>query len=331
MSEANDGAIGGDMYETKTLNAMKQKGFVTIAIGKEHYFKMAVNLLHSYHYHTPPKNRFPFAIISNVENEYTVEFDDVIVVPDLEASYMSKITMLSIPLYEQNVFIDADCLAYGNLNELFEIGFGPQQTGMLGCGRVIEWQHNGNADEVDGWYSSENLGKYRDVVKYGVNMHGGVLFFRADDTTRHIYNTCLDIVQNYEDYHFRMFTKPADEPIMALALAVHGQHPIDSGGFDTGRILGFLPVLRKVSVNICKGECSYYYIYSGGPKKRVKNTLLMHWQNCNTTRALYRRELKRLEHGRRLTDDVEYFFRKIGEALVDYRCTFNTFLYELLH
>lgn len=311
---------------------MKQKGFVTIAIGREHYFKIAVNLLHSYHYHTPKEDWLPFAIISNVENEYTEEFDDVIVVPDLEASYMSKITMLSIPPYEQNIFIDADCLAYGNLNELFEIGFGPQQTGILGSGRVIEWKHTSSEyGEEEGWYSLKNLGKYRDVVRYGVNMHGGVLFFRADDTTRHIYNTCLDIAQNYEDYHFRMFAKPADEPIMALALAVHDQRPIDSGGFDTGRILGFLPALRKMRVNICRGECSYYYIYSGGPKKRVKNTLLIHWQNVNTWRPLYRREVERMEQGDTVIVRLRYVMRSIGFMLMDCKHKLASAVWSMIH
>ncbi len=52
------------------------RGFVTIAAGTGRYYKLAVNLLDSYRFHAiHPK---PFAIICDRENEYTAQFDCVI-------------------------------------------------------------------------------------------------------------------------------------------------------------------------------------------------------------------------------------------------------------
>ena len=51
------------------MKKQQRKGFVTIATGQERYYKLARNLLHSYRLFA--KDPFPFAIISDRENEYT--------------------------------------------------------------------------------------------------------------------------------------------------------------------------------------------------------------------------------------------------------------------
>lgn len=49
--------------------AKGSRGFVTIATGKEEYYRLAHNLLLSYKYHT--ENPLPFALLCDRENEYT--------------------------------------------------------------------------------------------------------------------------------------------------------------------------------------------------------------------------------------------------------------------
>ena len=44
-------------------------GFITIATGDAQYYKIAVNLLHSYRWFS--KAPVPFAILADQENEYT--------------------------------------------------------------------------------------------------------------------------------------------------------------------------------------------------------------------------------------------------------------------
>ena len=45
-------------------------GFITIATGDVQYYKMSVNLLHSYRWFS--KTPVPFAILADQENEYGV-------------------------------------------------------------------------------------------------------------------------------------------------------------------------------------------------------------------------------------------------------------------
>ena len=66
-------------------NMSQTKGFLTIATGKEEYYQIASNLLRSYHMFC--KMPLPFAILADRKNEYTEEFDDVILFPEGGAVY----------------------------------------------------------------------------------------------------------------------------------------------------------------------------------------------------------------------------------------------------
>ena len=86
------------------------RGFVTIATGKEHYYRIAGNLLRSYRLNA---GRYPFAIICDRENEYTAEFDKVVRMEKPTNSYMDKLRLFDCLPFEETIFIDADCLVYG--------------------------------------------------------------------------------------------------------------------------------------------------------------------------------------------------------------------------
>ena len=75
---------------------------------------MAKNLLHSYRCFA--KEPVPFAILCDRENSYTSEFDNVIVISDASNSYNDKLKLFRELPYDETIFIDADSLAYGELN-----------------------------------------------------------------------------------------------------------------------------------------------------------------------------------------------------------------------
>ncbi len=68
------------------------KGFITVATGKEDYYQLARNLLRSYRFFcTSP---LPFAILTDRENEYTRELDDVLLYMDgADHSYLDKLEL----------------------------------------------------------------------------------------------------------------------------------------------------------------------------------------------------------------------------------------------
>lgn len=93
------------------------KGFITLATGKEEYYRLARNLLRSYRFFCAEP--LPFAILADRENECTTEFDNVILFRDgATNSYLDKLSLGEYLPYDINIFIDSDCLAFGDLNRL---------------------------------------------------------------------------------------------------------------------------------------------------------------------------------------------------------------------
>ena len=186
-------------------------GFITIATGDAQYYKIAVNLLHSYRWFS--KAPVPFAILADQENEYTAEFDDVRLFPGAHRNYLDKLEMFALLPYDVNIFIDADCLAYGDLNWLFDLF---QNADDFSCfGRVLP------LDDMTGWFEYKNLGELQEKVSYVVGLHGGIYYMRKTSQCRDVLKTAQELVPHYAEYRFKgKFATPGDEPLVALSMAL---------------------------------------------------------------------------------------------------------------
>lgn len=252
------------------------KGFFTIACGKDEYYQMASNLLKSYKLHNA--DGAPFAILCDKENEYTKEFDKVVIINNPTKSYLDKITALSIPPYDENIFIDADCLCYRNIQDFWEDI--PEQ-GVSCYGRILD------ENSEEGWFKKSDLQeKYRELIQYSISLHSGIIMFRDDEMTRKIYLDCLDIIRNYDNNTFNIFKQPADEPVLALSMAINQCYPVE----NKKSAYLFYPMAKRISCNILKGGLSY--MESNG--NWVKNVGLIHWQNINIKKPRYISEVIQL-------------------------------------
>ena len=245
-------------------------GFITIATGDVQYYKMSVNLLHSYRWFS--KTPVPFAILADQENEYTTEFDDVRLFPQAHRNYLDKLEMFALLPYDVNIFIDADCLAYGDLNRLFELF---QNADDFSCfGRVLP------LDDTTGWFEYKNLGELREKVSYVVGLHGGIYYMRKTDRCRVVLETAQELVPHYEEYRFKgKFATPGDEPLVALSMALNGCKPIPH---DLQGILCYWEHRGKMQLNLPKGIALARDI---GLK-----TDLLHWGTRYTRTPLYRKQ-----------------------------------------
>lgn len=96
------------------------RGFVTIATGDEWYYRIAVNLLRSYRLFSAKP--LPFAIICDRTLPCTSEFDQVILIDRPFRSYLDKLHLPRLIPFDETIFIDADCLAFRDLND-FGVAF----------------------------------------------------------------------------------------------------------------------------------------------------------------------------------------------------------------
>lgn len=241
-----------------------QKGFVTIATGRVEFFIMARNLLLSYRHSS--KNPLPFAIICDKQNKYTECFDDVVVMPSARKSYIDKLALTSLTPYEKTIFVDADCLAYRDLNDLWDVFEGAPAFCALG--------HSYPVDYDKGWFVRGDVGEFASRVQFCVNFHGGVYYIdKAGEGLEEFGKTVSYINEHYLEYKFRLFPKPADEPIFALACSVHGFAPRSGSSFW----VCFLPSSESVEADFSSGDLNYSFINESSKKKEVKGAYLLHW------------------------------------------------------
>lgn len=194
------------------------KGFVTIATGKEQYYKIAQNLLRSYRYTT--KSPLPFAILCEEENEYTKDFDVVKIYPKATRSYLDKVEMFELLPFDINIFIDADCLCFRDINRLFDIF--SEADDFCCYGRVLP------LDNKTGWFEYENLNAdLQKQIEYVVGLHGGIYYIRKNEKAKKVLEDAKTFSKNYAEYKFKgNFDSPGDEPVIALSMALNRCKPI---------------------------------------------------------------------------------------------------------
>ena len=252
------------------------KGFITIATGREQYYKIAQNLLRSYRFTT--KSPLPFAILCDMENEYTREFDDVRIFEEARCNYLDKLEMYEYLPYDINIFIDADCLAFRDINRLFDIF---ENADDFCCyGRVLP------LDDKTGWFEYENLNDdLQKQIEYVVGLHGGIYYMRKTEKCKKVLDKAKDFALNYADYKFKgKFTNPGDEPLVALSMAINKCKPIPH---EFSSLICWWEHENSFKLNITN---RYAYCIPLNTK-----TDIVHWGTRFTTSIPYRKEIAALE------------------------------------
>ena len=250
------------------------KGFITIATGKEEYYILARNLLRSYRRFC--REPLPFAILADRENEYTAEFDDVLIFPDgASNSYLDKLRLAEFAPYDTTIFIDADCLAFGDLNVLFEHFADADDFSCFG--RVLP------LDDKTGWFEYQNLGDLKEKVSYVVGLHGGIYYMRKSDTSRQVMADAMRFIPDYQKYGFRGKFALGDEPLVALSMAVNHCRPIP---FIPEDICCYWEHENHMDLDITLGKATVDGRY---------NTILPHWGTRFTRGLQYQKQAALLE------------------------------------
>ncbi len=252
------------------------KGFITVATGKEQYYIIARNLLRSYRLTT--KEPLPFAILCEEENEYTKEFDVVKVYPKATRSYLDKLEMFDLLPFDINIFIDADCLAFRDINRLFDIF---ENADDFCCyGRILP------LDDKRGWFEYDNLNEdIQKQIDYVVGLHGGIYYIRRTEKTKKVFDTAKEFTKNYADYKFKgNFQTPGDEPVIALSMAVNKCKPINH---DLTSIICYWEHENRFNMDISKGTALC--------KNNGVSSDIIHWGTRFTQSLPYKKQIVLLE------------------------------------
>ena len=282
------------------------RGFVTIATGNERYFRLARNLLYSYRQFA--KNPCPFAIITDRENKYTQEFDKVIVIPDPHNSYMDKLKLFRDIPFQETIFIDADSLAYGDLNIWWDMFSSMGDFSLFG----YAWRDLGTDR---GWFTWDGMKEYKDRISFVPSFNGGVYYMRKTPICEKVFSIANHAARNYLDYAFNGFSNAADEPVLALGMAVCGCEPLNLSE------IAFAPKRNKIEADISVPTAFY--------KRNPENTYpvnLIHWSNYLTRKSLYRFEVSKLM---RIRNNPEYLESLKYKILYEWKVLYRLmYIYE---
>ena len=146
------------------------KGFVTIATGRKSDYRLAHNLLLSYRYFAKSHCHSPCSVTGKM-NTRLISIR-VVLIDNAYALRQDKFQLLGLAPFEENIFIEADCLAYKDLNGLWDIFAGCQDFCTLGTRLSLQSEK--------GWFKRCDVGEFQDMVHFCIIFQGGVYFIRRN-------------------------------------------------------------------------------------------------------------------------------------------------------
>lgn len=201
------------------------------------------------------------------------QFYSTILLDSPVMSYMDKLKLFSLTPYDECIFIDGDCLIFEDISPLLERM--NDVNGFSCFGRSLP------LDSMDGWFLFDDIGEWKNSISFIPQMHGGLCYIKRGEKLNEILRLAAYIEQHYADYKFKYFSKPADEPIMALAMAIAGSHPLTA---ESG-YLTFLPTVDKLCLGKYILDSSKIFVKKG---RKQQKTWMVHYQNHNTKKAVYK-------------------------------------------
>lgn len=217
------------------------KKILTLAAGKKIYADMAISLGLSVRHWDP---KYHFQIATDLPTEFfPKELDfEILRFPEgaLGVGFSSKLRLDLITTSEKTLFIDGDCLVYGELDSIFD-RFSGQPVSVVG-GTISEGEWFGDVKSV-----LRKLG-LKEMPKF----NGGIYYLERGPVCSSVYARARELESQYDELGLvRLRGRPNDELLMALAMAEFGMKAIP----DDGMIMGDLYSYSGIpSLNILRGR-----------------------------------------------------------------------------
>ena len=188
------------------------KGFITLATGDIHYYQLACNLVKSYRYRC---GQYPFAILCDHKNQYTAYFDKVVLLKNTSGNYLDKLRILVDSPYEENFFIESDCLIYRNIDWFWDCFRNATDFSSFG------W----NEGDFNIWLNVDDIEKTYHIKRIPL-FCPGYLFVRKGKRCEKMYKDAVDIshyIIAHKDRHPKSFIRGhlLDDPVFFLSMKLN--------------------------------------------------------------------------------------------------------------
>ena len=226
-----------------------KRGFITVATGK-YYCWLAENLLISYRLFCD--NKYPFYVITDAEGEKYLKnkFDGVVIMNNAERNYLDKLHIYQNTLFEETIFIDADCHIVSDISYLFD-EFEKNGADISTIGKL---------HKITPETPPYNYGMAA-VEKFGLQeymaFNGGIFYFKKSEKAQQCMNFIFEeLLPNYIKYELLIFANGGygDEPLFGVATRVFDFPPLWIEGRDVLKYFGMQ--MEKLHWDMDKRVCT---------------------------------------------------------------------------
>lgn len=211
---------------------MRQYNIITIATGKKLYIDLAVNLARSFFlWHR--STDMSFYIVTDNPQLFP---DDIIrsvkIIPikpgELGEGFSPKLYLDKLAPDGQTLFIDSDCLIFGDLSFIFK-QFKGHSVSVVG-----------NYIEDGEWFGDVSAICQQFNIPYLPKFNGGIYYLEKGAEATEVYDKARDLEKQYDQIGFkRLRNRPNDEVLMALAMQLFNQKPVDDDGTIMAEFVNF--------------------------------------------------------------------------------------------
>ena len=129
---------------------------------------------------------------------------------------------------------------------------------------------------------TDGMKEFKDRIHFVPCGSSGICYIRNTETAANVFETAMYAAAHYNEYAFNLFKQPADEPVLALGMAVNDCHPTDL--YE----VGIYSRQSKQLTDILKPSAT--------ERRNGKDTAVkvVHWGNPSTRRSQYLFEVSRL-------------------------------------
>jgi hypothetical protein len=215
-------ALVFERVENGNCSSSKARAVLTLALDKPIYFEMAINLARSFlWWHRSSDIRFFLAtdqrmkLPSDLLDIQTIRLNP----GQFGTGFSSKLYLDKLAPAQETLFIDADCLCVGKLDEVFE-RFQGRDVSVVG------------REESEGELFGDIKSRCQAVGVGAVpRFCGGLYFVRKTPVSDAVFASARELEKRYEALGMiRLRGVPNEEPLIGLGMAIHRQHPVSEDG-----------------------------------------------------------------------------------------------------
>jgi hypothetical protein len=288
------------------------KQVLTLATGKKIFVEMAANLARSV-WLWNASNDISFYLATDQPQfipDDLKEFVKIILIKpsELGEGFSPKLHLDKLVPAGQTLFIDSDCMVFGNLDFVFERFKGHAVSVIGNYISTGEWF--GDIQKICAQYNVPNLPKF----------NGGIYYLENGTAAKEVYSTARELEKKYDEIGFvRLRNRPNDEVLMALAMQLHGQTPV----IDDGTIMSDPQACPGgYKINVISGERWLINPPAPNPKHQAwypferVSPVIVHFLGYYTSHYPYKREAYRLS--KKMADKLNWVTEIITLVKIEY-------------